>query len=352
MSWWKSPKAAAPVDEAGKALEAFAATLRALGRHALDTDEMPASKWADQCEGWARRAEALLGTGEAQHRLAKELRSDWGSLTEYIGEQSAAQAGHIRSSLIGLRQVVQACGRSVSEEMLSGRSEMERLETAVSALQAAHSAADQAALNAALAAMAQAVSEVNAARRGREGARLKLIGERVRDIKAELADGQESDSIDSETDLFNTQALLQHLQRVADLGPLFANPPCLILVDLDLPAGRSSSNGHSLLWHVSACVLRTFLRKQDYVARAAERRLAVVLIDTVLPNVDMLCDRLEQSVKDLKGVEGTALVGISIGASAWSLGETPAQWMKRVESMVPQVQARARRRSVKPPPLE
>src|SRR5690606_6096131 len=75
-------------------------------------------------------------------------------------------------------------------------------------------------------AVVETVSAAMAQRRNREEKQLKLLAERMRYLRSELTEARIAASTDALTLLNNRAALDVHLARVADLGLLFAQPPC------------------------------------------------------------------------------------------------------------------------------
>jgi len=342
MSWTKDKTKAG---ETTKALSAFAEALRLVGRHALDTEELPAAKWSEQCEGWAKRVEALNGSQNGGS--APGMRSDWPSLVTAIENQTAAQLDHVTLGLTGLRHVLQACGRGLTEDIGASHKETARIAAAASSLEAALLSSDDPAVRSAAQALLSLTTEISQDRQAREQARLKLLGERMRGIKADLGEPRDATTIDPQTGLFNRDALMRHLDRVVDLGPLFAHPPCLMVFEIALPKANDE-----LLRQIAATVAGTYLRRQDFVTRSGEGQFAVALVDIELQNVEILCDRLELSLRELHGAE-IAASSIAIAASAWALGESSSQWLARVTGQLPEARASGgRRRSVRPPPAQ
>lgn len=331
--------------DAGKALTAFAEAVRLMGRHALDTEEVPAAKWTETCEAWAKRIEAVSSAENGGG--APEMRSDWHSLLAAIELQTAAQLDHATNGLTGLRHALQGCGKGLAEDMAGSQKEVVRLSVAGSSLQTALANNDEQAVRTAAQALLKLSQDIVSERQGREQGRQRLLGERMRGIKADLGERRDVTTIDPQTGLYNREALLRHLDRVIDLGPLFAQPPCLMVFEIDLPTGNDE-----LLKQIALCVAGTFLRRQDFVTRSGDSQFAVALVDIELSNVEILCDRLEHSLRELKGAEAAAS-SIAIAASVWALGETKQQWLDRVTAQLPEARAAGgRRRSVRPPPAQ
>lgn len=329
---------------ASKALTAFAEAMRLMGRHALDTEEVPAAKWTEQCEAWAKRIEAL---GSAENGGTPEMRSDWHSLLAAIELQTAAQVDHATNGLTALRHALQGCGKGLADDMTASQKELVRLSVAGSSLQTALANNDDQAVRTAAQALLKLNQDVISERQSREQGRQRLLGERMRGIKADLGERRDVTTLDPQTGLYNREALLRHLDRVVDLGPLFAQPPCLMVFEIELPKANDE-----LLKQIAICVAGTFLRRQDFVTRSGDGQFAVALVDIELSNVEILCDRLEHSLRELNGGEAAAS-SIAIAASVWALGETKQQWLDRVTAQLPEARAAGgRRRSVRPPPAQ
>ena len=88
------------------------------------------------------------------------------------------------------------------------------------------------------------------------------------------------------------------MARIADLGLLLGTPPTLLMVDVNSFKKLNDSHGHptgdEALSQGLRCLLRTFLRKEDFVARYGGEEFAVVLMDSSLADSRTMGERLQR----------------------------------------------------------
>src|SRR5262249_14471485 len=144
-------------------------------------------------------------------------------------------------------------------------------------------------------------------------------------------------TMDALTRLYNRAAFDEHVTRISDLGLLLGTPPSLLMIDVDHFKRLNDTNGHpagdEALRRVSECLLRNFLRKEDFVARSGGEEFAVVLMDASLTDVRTLAERLRKNVRAMN-IEhrGTSFsVTVSVGVASLVPGETATAWIDRAD---------------------
>jgi GGDEF domain-containing protein len=116
-----------------------------------------------------------------------------------------------------------------------------------------------------------AVSQTVEERRKRQREQMDVLGAQVRSLGTELESARRESETDPLTRLFNRKALDEYLARSVELYRAFGHETCLLLIDVDRFKTINDSLGHvtgdEVLRKVSDSVMRTFLRKNDFVAR-------------------------------------------------------------------------------------
>ncbi len=333
----KSPESIPTGDRLTQAVDTLAAVLRSYGKFAFDLDDESAEEIAAGCE---RQAEALL-IGERKPQSEDGPPSgiirDWRAVRTFFAEHRKRESEYVRASLGNLRQAVHSFAQCLTSSAAGDRRSDQQVGQRVQALSEALSANDAERIRREAGVVIETVSEAISQRRSREQKQLKLLAERLRYLRAELLEAREAATTDALTQLSNRGALDAHLTRVADLGLLFAQPPCLMMVDIDHFKRINDRYGHpagdTVLKDLGKQLARTFLRKQDFVARYGGEEFAVVVVDTDLPSAQMLATRLCNAVRETPvQARGDEIeYTLSVGIAPLGFGESPSEWLARAD---------------------
>ncbi len=121
-----------------------------------------------------------------------------------------------------------------------------------------------------------------------------------------------------------------------------------MMIDVDHFKRVNDTHGHpggdAVLREVANSLLRTFLRKQDFVARFGGEEFAVLLIDTSSRSATELAERVRLMVQErpVKYANKEVSVTISVGMSLLTAGQTPTDWLKRADEALYQAKASGR----------
>jgi diguanylate cyclase (GGDEF)-like protein len=172
-------------------------------------------------------------------------------------------------------------------------------------------------------------------RREREAQHARKLDKELRELREQMCEGNARASTDELTGLFGPAQLEQQMEQLSALGALLVEPPWLLLIDV--AAGRrGGARSHSkpvpdaTLREVSHCISRTFLRRQDFAARAGARELAVLVVDMTQAEVMAATERLLGFVHDAgRSLAKHELPDIAIGLARARPNEDPERWRAR-----------------------
>lgn len=321
-------------NEADKALDTLAELFRIYGKFAFDTDLFEADDTKSGCEDWAKR---LLVGGNPEDVVDGVFKRDYPGARRFLMDRRTSEAEYVTRSLGNLRQAIRSFARcltsAVEDERKSDGEVTERLEQ----LGAALNQRDTDQVRTAALSVVSTVRRAVAQRRNREQAQIRELSSRLSELRDELTQAKEQASLDSLTELFNRASFDEHLGRVSDVGVLLSQRPWLLLLDIDHFKSINDTHGHpagdAVIKSVADTLSRTFLRKQDFVARVGGEEFAVVLVDTDEDGVRMLVERALQSIRrQVVSYGGKELsITISVGAAELQAGEMPATWYERAD---------------------
>jgi diguanylate cyclase len=339
--------------DADRGLDGLRNLLECYGRFAFDTDESSAIEIRGQCETWAQR----IALGEPRRRNAGDVegdgpaRRDWPGLNRFFEDQRKHESHYVTRSLGALRQAVLAFARSLSGASGEDQTSDARVEKHLAALSHALEQNDARRIAKEATSVIETARESMAQRRKREARQIVELGSQLRQVREELAVAGDSASADEVTGLHNRAGFEQQLEQLAAMGLLLAERPWLLVLEVDQLAGVCQRYGQPLaddiLRQVSHVLTRTFLRKQDFVARYTSERLAVLLVDITQDQVIGAVDRV------LAGVHKVAIrptlsralsITASIGLTPLRANDTPSTWSSRAHLALERAQEDGRDR--------
>jgi diguanylate cyclase len=326
------------------ALSAVADFIKTFGHNAFDTDETEAAELARQCDSWVSDLLVSFTLDDAG-----KPRRNWPGLRHFLRKARQNEAAYVTRSMGNLREAIQTFAQCLTVAVHEDRQVDDAVEQNLTGLiDILSSNKDTQKVREEVVAVVGRVRDAMDKRRKREERQMALLSQRLRNLRSELTEAKVAASIDSLTKLSNRQAFDAQVQRLRDLGLLFSSPPCLLMIDIDHFKVVNDTYGHPggdvVLQEVSKCLLRTFMRKQDFVARFGGEEFAVLLVDTNLPSVVELAERARATLqqKVIGYGEHQISVTMSIGVAALLPGQSTTDWLKRADEALYEAKAGGR----------
>jgi diguanylate cyclase (GGDEF)-like protein len=302
--------------------------LKAYGRFAFDT-ERAASSVREQCEHWAQRI--ALGEprqpDEARGGGAGLLR-DWAGLHRFFDEQRRHESEFVARSLKGLRGTVLTLARFLGGGAGEDRESDAQVELCLQALARALGTGDMTGVSRAAAVVIESAREAMANRRTREARQLAALSEQLRQLREDLADGLKNAVLDPTTGLLGRAPYEQQLEQLCALGALLEQRPWLVLIEVK--PGRGTTVDDASLTEVAKVLTRTFLRKQDFVARSGTKEFALLSADMTEEQLGAALERLLAGVRKLSEARRHA-PGVAIGVACCRASDEADDWRARAD---------------------
>lgn len=340
----KSAEAKAAGEDPDAALSAVADLVRTFGHHSFDTDECESRELARQCDTWVSELLVSFAVDDDGNP-----RRNWPGLRHFVRKARQSEAAYVTRSLGNLREAIQTFAQCLSVAVNEDRQSDASVEQSLTELiDALTNNKDTQKLREDATTVVTRVRDAIDKRRKREERQMALLSQRLKNLRSELTEAKVAASVDSLTKLSNRQAFDAQVQRLRDLGLLFSAPPALLMIDIDHFKRVNDTYGHPggdvVLQEVSKCLMRTFLRKQDFVARFGGEEFAVLLVDTNPNSVVELAERarttLAQRAIPYGGQE--IRVTMSVGVALLCPGETTNEWLKRADEALYEAKANGR----------
>jgi diguanylate cyclase len=348
-----APQTLTPVvvsSPADMALDTLGAVLRTMGENALDQEKMDASSFSALAERWAQHV--LVAMPAPLSGPATDARRNWNGVREFVEDYCRGAGSHTRTVLGDLRQVVWVFIQNLSHAFAQDEVIDTRLREQLSRLEQLADKVTTGELKREVLATVLTVSQTVEERRKRQREQMEVLGAQVRTLGTELESARRESETDPLTRLFNRKALDDYLARSLELYRAFGHDTCVMLIDVDRFKGINDSFGHitgdEVLQKVADSVMRTFLRKNDFVARYGGDELAVVLRETAIADTLHLAERLMKAVRsiDIERAGTKLTVTASIGVARLVPGQDIPAWLESADKALYKAKQEGRDRAV------
>ena len=332
------------------ALDTLAAVLRTIGEFALDQEKMDPAAFTSLADRWAQHV--LVAAPAPTKASGSEGRRNWSGVRDFVDAYCRGAHSHARTVTGDLRQVVWVFIQNLNHAFAQDEATDARLREQLSRLEKLADTSTTGELKREVLATVLAVSQTVEERRKRQREQMDVLGAQVRSLGTELESARRESETDPLTRLFNRKALDEYLARSVELYRAFGHETCLLLIDVDRFKTINDSLGHvtadEVLRKVSDSVMRTFLRKNDFVARFGGDELAVVLRETGLSDTLHLAERLMTAVRAIEiEREGTRVnITASIGVARLGAGHDIAGWIEAADKALYKAKQDGRDRAV------
>jgi diguanylate cyclase (GGDEF)-like protein len=318
------------VAEPDRALTAVGTLLKVYGRFAFDAAES-AGALRERCEEWAQRL--MLGEPRRDDGATGVTR-DFRGAERFFEETRKLEGSYVTQQLSGLRRALLSLARALGASVGEDREGDAQVEQRLTALSRALDQGDITVIARTATAVIEASRGFMAQRREREARHTQKLDKELRELREQMSEGNARASSDELTGLFGRAQLEQQLEQLSALGALLAEPPWLLLIDV--AAGKHGARNlakpvpDATLREVSHCISRTFLRRQDFAARAGANELAVLVVDMTESEVLAATERLLGFVHDAgRSLAKHELPNIAIGLARSRPNEDAERWRAR-----------------------
>jgi diguanylate cyclase (GGDEF)-like protein len=331
-----------PQDELERALDAVAAVIRGFGRHAFDLPEADAAEIAHLCEKWATHLLLLAPspTNEIEEDRSPRAPSkarDWVSAVQYVVGLRKKEHVYIIKTLQDLRDTIWTFVHGLNQAFAHGSDADSRMKTQLARLRNAAQGGSTSDLKREAISVAETIGTIVEERTKKQADHVMKLGERMAELGRALEQARREVAFDSLTKLFNRKTFDEELTRTADLGGLFKQKACLLIIDIDHFKAVNDTYGHptgdEVLRKIAECLIRTFRRRDDVVARYGGEEFAVILRETVEKEAVFLSERLLEAARHLlvEHAGRTAQVTLSVGIAEIAPSELPESWLARAD---------------------
>jgi len=178
---------------------------------------------------------------------------------------------------------------------------------------------------------------------------LHALDQRVLRLSEELQEVKHESSLDGLTRVYNRGAFDRAFPRLHRLASVSEQPSSLLIADLDFLKEINDRFGHrsgdEALRHFADCLVRSFPRRTDFIARYGGDEFVAILPQTPALESERYATRFLDSVHDNAMIRETDTIfslTASIGLAELKRGERAEAWLERADQALYQAKERGR----------
>ncbi len=334
------------------ALDTLSSLIRVIGDESfpLDSNSDPAL-FAGICGDFAGHVENGAAVPAFDIELKNTGQREWGTVQRFLVDRRRHEKRFVNERLGDYREIV--------NELVLGFREIGRREKdaeadireCLNSMQEAIGEGELPKVKVALSNTIAHIHQVFAEQKSRHEAELKGINDRMSNLRQDLMAAREEMKQDSLTQAFNRGAFDSGLTQCVNMHYLTGQPVSLLMIDLDEFKQVNDTHGHgvgdAVLRAVGECLARSFIRKNDLIARYGGDEFAVILPDTRLEHVVMLAERFIAMIRDIAIEAGDEVIRItcSVGFTEAVAGDTEETFVNRADKALFSAKANGRDQS-------
>lgn len=331
------------------ALDTLSNVIRVMGAESFpldshdDVDDFP-----QVCNEYASHIEN--GAAVPSHDIAASVDGSrqWARVRRFFSKRRRDEKNFVTESLQDYRGVV--------DDLVSGLRDIfvrdqNTESTIVDSLKSIEDAVGDGALPKIKEALSNTINEVNetfAQQKLEYEQQLNELNERMSCLRQDLSAAHEEMNSDALTSAFNRGAFNAAIAQSVNMHFVLRQPATLLMVDLDEFKTVNDTYGHTagdaVLKAVGDCLARSFIRKNDFIARYGGDEFAVILSDTSASNSSALIERFLESVRAIEVPAAGATIGVtcSVGYTEITLDDDVESFVHRADQALYQVKAEGR----------
>lgn len=277
---------------------------------------------------------------------------EWGRVRRFFADRRHAEKTFVTERLQGYRGIV--------DDLVSGLREIGHRDLSMESgilesLSSIEVAVGQGALPQIEAALSRTISHINesfAEQKRNYEKQLQELNERMSSMRQDLVAAREEMKRDSLTDAYNRGAFDSAIVQSLNVHFILQQPVTLLMIDIDHFKRINDTYGHpagdAVLKAAGECLARSFIRKNDIIARFGGDEFAVILTDTSAAQAGSLIDRFLQRARSIEvpNSAGAAQITCSIGCTEVVTDDTVETVVSRADRALYRAKEDGRDRSV------
>ncbi len=261
----------------------------------------------------------------------------WGRLRRFYSDRRQAEKTFVTEKLQDYRGVVEDLVGGLRNIATRDENTESSLKSSLNTIESAVNSGVLPDIKAALEKTVLQVTETFAEQRSEYEQQLQDMNDRMSSLRQDLVTAQEEMQRDALTDAFNRGAFDGAISQSLNMHFMLNQAVTLVMIDLDNFKRINDTYGHpagdEALTAVGECLARSFIRKNDIIARYGGDEFAVILNDTSAEPSIKLVERFLSAVNKIRvqSAPDDALITCSAGVTEIHSGDTVKTLIDRAD---------------------
>ncbi|MCC6173889.1 MAG: GGDEF domain-containing protein [Chloroflexi bacterium] len=338
---------------ADAALDTVVAMLRTLGRDAFDIFDVDAATFDRRCQAWAEHLAIGAphpdeGSEPSAPRRASASERDWVGARQFVARRRQDECSFVSQNLGDLRVLISDLTERLATTLVDDRATDKQVTDQIARLRTVATGDSLDMLRRDVIRISETLAVVMEERSHRLQRQLVALDLRVAALSEELQEVKQESSLDGLTRVYNRAAFDRTFERIHKLSSLSAQPSSLIFADLDHLKTINDRYGHrsgdEALRCIANCLVRTFPRRSDVIARYGGDEFVALLPQTPVQQSARLARRFLDCVRAVEVEHGAQIFSItaSVGLAELRPSESAEAWLDRADKALYEAKANGR----------
>lgn len=320
------------------ALDTLGTILMVMGTHAFPMDdELDTAEFAGVCGNFARHIENGVAVPSHQVEPTTNGQRNWASVRRFYTDRRKAESTFVTQRIGGYREIVDnlVSGlREIGQRDLTAQTDILECLTVIENTVASGSLDD---IRAVLARTVETVTDTFEAQREEYERKLSELNDKISGMQQDLVTVREEMKRDALTEAFNRGAFDAAIEQTINSHFLTRQPLVLLMIDIDQFKQVNDTWGHTagddILRTVGETLARSFVRRNDFIARYGGDEFAVLLPDTTALHAEKIVERYLDAIRKLQFTLGGEDVRItcSVGYAEIDTNDSAESLVERAD---------------------
>ncbi|NNC76739.1 MAG: diguanylate cyclase [Woeseiaceae bacterium] len=287
------------------ALDTLSNVIRVMGDESFPLDkDIDPTVFPDMCKEFSCHVENGAAVPSFDITQADDGRRQWAHVRRFFADRRRAENSFVTERLHDYRGVVEDLIKGLR---VVGERDQVTESDVIESLNEIQDAVSTGVLPEIKQALSQTVEKVNetfAEQKRQYENQLAELNDRMSNLRQDLVAAREEMKRDALTDTYNRGAFDMAIGQSLNMHFLLNQPVTLILIDLDNFKNINDTYGHAagdeVLRSIGESLERSFIRKNDIVARYGGDEFAVILNDTNAGDATQVVERFLKRVEDVR----------------------------------------------------
>ncbi|HNP63455.1 MAG TPA: GGDEF domain-containing protein [Woeseiaceae bacterium] len=339
----------ASLDLADGALDTLSNVMRVMGNESFRLDsDLDATVFPRICTEFACHIENGAAVPSFDIPASADGQREWSRVRRFFADRRHQEKAFVTERLNGYRGIVDELVTGLRDIGTRDQNTESSIIECLSVIEDAVGNGELPLIEDALSKTISRVTETFAKQKQEYEQQLNELNARMSSLRQDLVAAREEMQRDALTEAYNRGAFDTAILQSLNMHFVSRQPVTLLMIDLDEFKQVNDTHGHAagdaVLKAVGECLARSFIRKNDLVARYGGDEFAVILSDTSAKHTEALVERFLDMVRklEIETLNAVVTVSCSVGYTEITEGDTSTSFVNRADEALYQAKHNGR----------